>query len=152
MPAPYSLELRQKIVEVYQSEKLSLIKLATRFKVSLSSVKRYVSLDRESRDLSPKVEGKGRPAKMTETGYETVKQIITEKPTITLEELSKALYKKEKIKAGRSILSRACQKLEMRRKKLSRYAAEQESDVVKKTQSLLERNKIGFCRRFNFPR
>ena len=41
-------------------------------------------------------------------------------------------YKKKKIKAGRSILSRACQKLNLRRKKLSKYASEQEREEIKK--------------------
>jgi hypothetical protein len=75
-------------------------------------------------DLSLKVEGKSRPGKIDESGYKLLKEIIQKQPTITLEELAKVFYKKKKIKAGRSILSRACQKLALRHKKLSRYAAE----------------------------
>ena len=132
MAAPYSIDLRNKIVQVSKSEKLSLSKLAKRFNVSLSSVKRYLNLDRKTGDLSPKVEGKGRPCKLTASGYKAIQKIIEKKPTITLEELSAVFYKKKQIKVGRSILSRACQKLDLRRKKLSRYAAEQEREDVKK--------------------
>jgi transposase len=131
MAAPYSVDFREKIISVYKAEKISQTKLAKRFKISLSSVKRYLELD-EIGDLSPKTEGKGRPGKIDESGHKMLKKIIESQPTITLEELSKVFYKKKKIKAGRSVLSRACQKLELRHKKLSRYAAEQERDDVKK--------------------
>jgi transposase len=131
MVTPYSVDLRKKVVEVFNSERISKVKLAKRFQISLSSVKRYLNLEQEIGDLSPKVGG-GRPGKITDSGYKTIQKIIEEKPTITLEELSSLLYKKKKITAGRSILSRACQKLNLRRKKLSKYAAEQEREDVKK--------------------
>jgi transposase len=132
MPAPYSIDLRKKVVEIFKLEKISQTELAKRFKISLSSVKRYLNLEKETGDLSPKVEGKGRPGKITDSGYQTIQKIIEENPTITLDELSTLFYKKEKIKVARSILSRACKKLNLRRKKLSKYAAEQEREDVKK--------------------
>jgi transposase len=132
MTAPYLIDFRKKVVAVYKTEKISKTKLAERFKISLSSVKRYLKLDKGTGDLSPKVEGKGRPGKIGESGYKLLKEIIQKQPTITLEELAKIFYKKKKIKAGRSILSRACQKLALRHKQLSRYTAEQEREDVKK--------------------
>ena len=131
MVAPYSVDLRKKVVEVFESERISKIDLAKRFNISLNSVKRYLNLARETGDLSPKVGG-GRPGKITDSGYKTIQKIIEDQPTITLEELSGLLCKKKKIIAGRSILSRACQKLNLRRKKLSKYAAEQEREDIKK--------------------
>jgi transposase len=139
MAAPYSVDLRKKVIEVSKSEKISPAKLAERFKISVSSVKRYLNLARENSDLSPKIEGKGRPGKITESGYKMIQKIIEKKPTITLEELSLLFYKKKKIEVGRSILSRACQKLNLRRKKLSRYAAEQEREDVKKNVKLISK-------------
>jgi transposase len=137
MAAPYSMDLRKKVVEVYKTEKLSQAKLAKRFKISINSVKRYLNRDRETGDLSPKIEGKGRPGKINESGYKVIQKILEERPTVTLEELSKIFYKKKKIKVGRSILSRACQKLHMRRKKLSHYASEQEREDVKKNGKII---------------
>lgn len=132
MPAPYSLDLREKVIDVYKTEEITQIELAERFNISLSSVKRYIRLSEISDDLSPKTEGKGRPGKIDESGYELIKQLIEERPTITLQDLSKVFYKKKKIVVGRSILSRACQKLLLKSKKLSRYADEQNRSDVKK--------------------
>jgi len=128
----YSVDLRKKVIEVYKEEKISQSQLANRFKISASSVKRYLRLDRERKNLLPKISGKGRPGKIDQRGYEAIQKIIANNPTITLEELANIFYKKKKIKVGRSVLSRACLKLKLRRKKLSRYAAEQERDDVKK--------------------
>jgi transposase len=132
MPAPYSVDLRKKIIESYKTENITQADLAQRFKISESSVKRYLVLDRKKSDLTPKTEGKGRPRSIDESGDALLKEIIEANPTITLADLSKAFYKKSKIKVGRSVLSRACQRIEMHHKKLSPYAAEQERDDVKK--------------------
>jgi len=132
MTAAYSIDLRKKIVWAYQDENASYSKVAKSFKVSVNSVKRYVKQYREEGDLSPKKGNQGRPSKIDEIGYETIQKIIQNKPAITLAELSELYYKKRKVKAGRSILSRVCLKLNLRRKKLSRYAAERDRDDVKK--------------------
>jgi transposase len=132
MTAAYSVDLRKKIVEAYQGGKASLLKVAKAFNVNVSSVKRYLKQYREEGNLQPKKGDKGRPAKISEIGYETIQKIIQKKPTITLAELSEMYHKKTQVKAGKSVLSRACLKLNLRRKKLSRYAAERERDDVKK--------------------
>lgn len=131
MPAPYSKDLREKIIAVHKQEKISHSKLAKRFNISLSSVNRYIELEKRG-DLKPKIGAKGRPSKIDDLGYGIIKAIIKKDPTITLEELSNIFYKKRKIKAGRSILSRACQKLELNHKKLTRYASERDRNDVKK--------------------
>ena len=132
MTAAYSVDLRKKIVDAYLKGNTSLTKVAQKFEVNISSVVRYLKLQREEGDLSPIKGNQGRPSKIDEIGYESIQKIIQNKPTITLAELSELYYKKRKVKAGRSILSRACLKLNLRRKKLSRYAAERDRDDVKK--------------------
>lgn len=134
MAAPYSLDLRKKVVDVYKQEKISQNELAERFKISLSTVKRYLHLERTIGDLAAKREGKGRPSKIDDSGYQVIRTIILKQPTITLKQLSDIFYKKKKIKVGKSVLSRACLKLSLRHKKLSRYAAEQDREDVKKNE------------------
>lgn len=58
MAAPYSIDLRQKVIDVYKQEKISQTSLAKRFKISISTVKRYLLLDRKTGDLSPKIKVK----------------------------------------------------------------------------------------------
>lgn len=139
MAAPYSIDLRKKVVDVYKGEKINQTDLAKRFKISLSTVKRYLQLERNTGKLDPKVNGKGRPSKIDDSGYEAIRSIILKNPTITLKQLSDIFYKKKKIKVGKSILSRACLKLNFRHKKLSRYAAEQEREDVKKNEKYISK-------------
>ena len=132
MAAPYSMDLRKKVLEVYQREKISRSKLAKRFNICLSSVNRYIDLEKRG-ELRPRMGAKGRPGRLDNQGYDMIKRAIEKNSTVTLEELSRIFYKKKKITVGRSILSRACQKLGLNRKKLSRYAQEQEREEVKKS-------------------
>lgn len=132
MTAAYSIDLRKKVVEVYNEGDTSLSKVANNFKISITSVKRYLKLDREKGDLSPITGKQGRPGKIDKIGYKEIQKIIKERPTITLIELSEIYYKKRKVKVSKSVLSRACMKLNLRRKKLSQYAAERERNDVKK--------------------
>ena len=137
MPAPYSLDLRKKLVEVAETEKISQRKLAERFKVHINTVKRYIKLAKTTGDLSPKKgEEQGRPSKLNEADYHFIKSLYAQKNTLTLEQLSEEFYKKKKKIVGRSILGRACQKLELNRKKLSQYAKEKDSEAVKKKQKI----------------
>ena len=117
MTAAYSIDLRKKVVEVYKAGNTSLSKVASNFKISITSVKRYLKLEREKGDLSPTKGNTGRPGKIDNIGYKEIQRIIKKRPTITLGELSEIYYKKRKVKAGRSILSRACMRLNLRRKK-----------------------------------
>jgi len=143
MTAAYSVDLRKKIVDAYLKGNTSLSKVAQKFEVNISSVARYLKLYQEGGDLSPKKGDKGRPSKIDEIGYDTIKGIIQNKPTTTLGELSEMYYKERKVKVGKSVLSRACLKLDLRGKKLSRYAAERDrGDVKKNGKNILKQSKI----------
>jgi len=132
MTAAYSIDLRKKIVGSYERGNNSYSKVAKNFGISVISVKRYVKQYREEGDLSPKKGDQGRPGKIDENGYKTIQKIIQNHPTITLAELSELYYRKKQVEVGRSILSRACNKLNLRRKRVSRYAAERDRHDVKK--------------------
>ena len=106
--------------------------MAERFSISLSTVGRYLALDRTQGNLSPSKEKGGRPGRIDEKGLAAIHQLVTANPSITLEELSTAYEAAYSVKVGRSILSRACQKLDLCRKKLSLIAAKQQRDDVKK--------------------
>lgn len=132
MTAAYSIDFHKKIVELYERGNTSYFKVATNFGISVISAKRYVKQYRENGDLSPQKGNQGRPAKIDDNGYKFIQNVVRKHPTITLGELSELYYKEKKINAGRSVLSRVCKKLDLRRKKLSRYAAERDRDDVKK--------------------
>ena len=138
MTAAYSVDFREKVVELYERGDISYSKVAKNFGISVISAKRYVKKYRKEGDLSPQKGNQGRPTRIDEEGYKTIQNIIHKRPTITLAELSELYYKEKKIDVGRSVLSRACKKLALRRKKLSRYAAERDRyDVKKNGKSIL---------------
>lgn len=132
MAAPYSIDLREKIIIKYKAGGISQSGLAKLFHLGISTVKRYIKLEKEKGDLAPNSKGKGRPCRIDDKGYETINKLLTENPCLTLEELSFKYFEVHKLKVGRSVLSRACKKLNLSRKKLSIYAAEQDRDDVKK--------------------
>ena len=51
---PYSVDFRSKIIEVYEQEKISIRKLAERFKVAKSFVQKLIKQYRETGELSAK--------------------------------------------------------------------------------------------------
>ncbi len=51
---PYSIDLRQKIIEVYEEEKLSIRKIAERFLVAKSFVQKLVKQFQKTGDIKPK--------------------------------------------------------------------------------------------------
>ena len=129
----YSLDLRERIVASYQSGNFTQIELADYYELSLSTIKRYLKQYRETGLLTTKTDKiTGRPSLVDDEGLETIEKLIKANPSITLADLSKEYFKKHHSVAGRSVLSRACQKLNLRRKKLSTYAQERERDDVKK--------------------
>ena len=48
MPAPYSIDLRQRVIDAYKAKEGSQRQLAERFKVSLSFVKRLICRYRDT--------------------------------------------------------------------------------------------------------
>ena len=56
---PYSLDLRQKVVEAYSNKEGSFRRLAKRFKVSLSFIQRLIKRYREEGTIAPKTGGGG---------------------------------------------------------------------------------------------
>jgi transposase len=51
---PYSIDLRQKIIEVYEEEKISIRKIAERFRVAKSFVQKLLKKWQKTGDIKPK--------------------------------------------------------------------------------------------------
>lgn len=58
---PYSIDLRQKIIKVYEQENISIRKLAQRFQVSKSFIQKLIKQYRETGDINPQVQGGSPP-------------------------------------------------------------------------------------------
>ncbi|WP_232420162.1 IS630 transposase-related protein [Nitrosococcus watsonii] len=87
MPAPYSLDLRQKVIEVYANEEGSIHQLATRFKLSKNTVSGFLKRLRETGTVHPKRrEGVEHLAKMDEPRAQSMAEVLQREPDLTLQE------------------------------------------------------------------
>lgn len=134
----YPFIIRQKAIEQYQNGILTQEEIASALGIHLSTFKRWLVRDRLGKGLQPiKGENQGRPAKIDNEGLQSIEKLVQDNPSITLEELSEAFKKLHGIDAGRSILSRALKKLNLRLKKLSIQASEKNTEEVKKRKKYL---------------
>lgn len=132
MPAPYSLDLRIKVIEQYNSGNVTQEEASNIFQIGTSTIKRWLKKYKETGNLLPSYENQGRPSRIDENGLATIKQAINTNNNITLEDLSAIYFKKHKVKVGRSVLSRVLIKLKLYRKKLSITSIEKDSPENKK--------------------
>jgi transposase len=113
----YSPDLRQKIIQTRQEEKLSIRQLAQRFKVSKSFVQKILKQYKETGDLRPKQRGGSPPKKLNEEQLLILIEIIETNNDATLEELGLLLEEKTKVKVSRTTIWNLSQKLNYTLKK-----------------------------------
>ncbi len=113
----YSLDLRQKIVEVYYSEEISQRQLAQRFRVALSFIEKLLKQYRETGSVAPKVRIKQTPPKLNEQQLNILKEIVEANNDATLAEIRKQLEEKTGVLIGRSTVDRMLKMMEISLKK-----------------------------------
>lgn len=113
----YSLDFREKIIDVYFTEQLSVRKLAKRFGVSKSFVETLLKRLRETGDIVPKPHGGGPQPKLNAQQLKLVAALVDADNDATLDELRERLAKETSILMSRSSMGRIVQKLDLTRKK-----------------------------------
>jgi transposase len=133
----YSEDLREKIIEVHESEALSQRELARRFKVSLNFIVNLLRLYRETGSLTPRPRPGRQPTKLTPAVLEHLEEKLEKTADATLAELRDSLAEHLDIHLGISTVHNALVKLGYRRKKnrfiLSRKRASEFSLPAKTT-------------------
>ena len=84
---PYSIDLRQKIVDTYLEDKISQREPATGFKVALSFVPKILKQYRETGNIALKVRVKQTPPKLNEQQLKILEEIVEENNDATLAEI-----------------------------------------------------------------
>lgn len=113
----YSVDFRQKIVDTYFNEKISIAKLAKRFCVAKSFVQKIIKQWRETGNLNPLSPSGGQELKLSQSQIIMVGDWVNEKNDITLEKIKKRLEEEENIKVSLSTICRVLQSLNLSRKK-----------------------------------
>ena len=115
----YSIDLRQKIIDVYEREKISQRQLARQFGVALSFIVKLLKQYRQTRELSPKPFNGGVKLKLTPDNLQVLADLIEDNNDATLKELCSLLEKKTGISISRATMGRMTQRLKLTVKKNS---------------------------------
>lgn len=119
MPAAYSRDLRQRVIDAYKAREGSQRKLAERFKVSLSFVQRVIRRQKETGKVSPKAHGGGAKALLAQAELEKVQQLVATQPDALLSELCERLAAQTGIVVSVTTMHRAVKRLKLTTKKNS---------------------------------
>src|SRR5664279_5216828 len=136
MAKPYSEDLRARVVAAIEAG-ATRPEVADQYSVSLSSVGRFVRLDRETGSVSAAKFG-GYKEFVLAAHEAMVRQLVAEQPDITLAELVTQLAKK-RITVGKSSVSRFLHHLKLSFKKKSLRAAEQDRPDVAAARKALQK-------------
>lgn len=117
MPAPYSTDLRQRVIDAYEANEGSQRQLAKRFKVSLSFVQRLIRLYENTGQVTPKDHGGGAIAKIPVEDLPLVQQLVSEQPDALLVELCERLALRRGLQVSVPTMHRTVQKLDLTTKK-----------------------------------
>lgn len=137
MPAPLSLDIRQTIKELLSCG-LTHDTIADDLSISrpaVTSLKKHIETHGHIYPIKPP----GNTPTLTEDDYPAIRKIVKEQPDLTLEEYADKIAEK----TGKPILStpticRVLKKLNLRRKKKSKYAEEQDREDIKKKEKTIE--------------
>ena len=92
MAKPYSLDLRIRVINKIKEKSLTQLQAAKTFDVGIATIKRWVKINKDSGNLSPKIPTVTRPRKVD---YKKAKKLIEKNPDKTLKELGKILGTKD---------------------------------------------------------
>lgn len=114
---PYSLDLRQKVVDSYENQEGSIRQLAKRFKVSSDFVARLLKRYYQEGTIEPKPYTGGNKAMLKSEHQDILTNLLEEDNDATLFQLAQRLEAQTQLKASSSTISRALTKLNITRKK-----------------------------------
>ena len=115
----YSLDLRQKIINVYEQEEISQRQLAKRFDVALSFIFKLLRQYRDTGEISPKPFNGGVKLKLSPENLGTLADLIENNNDATLDELCQILKEKIGVNISRATMGRMTQRLKLTLKKNS---------------------------------
>ncbi|VEP16217.1 transposase [Hyella patelloides LEGE 07179] len=113
----YSLDLRQKIIDVYEQERISQRQLAKRFGVALSFIVKLLKQYRTTGEISPKPFNGGVKLKLNSANLIVLSDLIEQNDDATLDELCQMLEEKTGVSISRATMGRMTQRLKLTVKK-----------------------------------
>ncbi len=128
---PYSVDLREKIVNAYERGDTSVRKVAAQFGVAKSYVQKLLQLKKTQGHLEPKKQGGAMKGKLDEYGSELA-AMVQSYPDATLAEYCEYFGEHHNIWVCSSVMCCALQKQQLTRKK-RRHAAAKRIQIESKS-------------------
>src|SRR5512144_582645 len=144
MGAPYSQDLRRKVVDAYAQREGSMRVLARRFKVSLGFVRDLLKRYRTTGEIKPTVYRRGAKPKVDEAGEHYLRELIRQEPALTLWELSERYERYWGVRVSKSALDRTLRRLKITRKKNSITIRTATASGFKGYERLIERRSLRY--------
>lgn len=116
MPAPYSIDLRERVVRAYLSGNVTYADVAARFEVGEATVDRWMARYRRTTSVAPDPMGGDRHSKFDEASEQALRTFVEEDSDITRDELVRALAERGLVVSA-STVQRALERNELTRKK-----------------------------------
>ena len=113
----YSIDLRQKIVDIYEEGQISQRRLAKQFQVAPSFVEKLIRQMKETGSIAPKIRTVQTPCKLNEEQLIVLEQIVLENNDATLAEIREILLQKTNVSIGISTVDRMLHRLNLTFKK-----------------------------------
>ena len=123
MPAPYSQDLRIRIVNAYRDGEGTYEQLAQRFGVGRATVNRYLQRLNATGDIKPDEPGGGREAIIGIHNFAQFSMILKELPDGTVEDFCDAWRQRTRSRISRSAMLRALHRFGHRKKNISGHRA-----------------------------
>lgn len=124
MPKPYSIDLREKVINAYHHGKEPIKRkqntisgVAERFQVSVKFVKNLLKLYRETGSVTPKPHGGGQPPKISTNGLKFLSETVKKQSDLTIDEYTQIYNNHFQPPVSASTIGRALLKLKLTRKK-----------------------------------
>lgn len=114
---PYSIDLRQKIIDVYNQGNISQRQLARQFRVALSFIQKLVKQYKETGSVAPKVRRQQTPTKLTDEHLEVLRNLVAENQQATLQQLKTELALRTGVTVSISTVHRMLRRLNLSRQK-----------------------------------
>lgn len=115
MSAPYSLELRQRVVAAVDTGKESQAQVAARFGVSLGWIEGLLRQRRRLGHIAFLGHGGGYPHRVTPRAVEVIRAVVTAQPDVTLARLREAVQTQTGVQVGTTALWRWIKDLGLQR-------------------------------------
>ena len=113
----YSLDLRQKVISVYENGPETIVEVAERFEISPSFIKKLLARKRATGNLAPLGHRGGQRKRLSVKHQQWLLKTVLSTPDLTLSDLHEQLEKEKKISVSVPTLSRQLRRLNLRRKK-----------------------------------